>query len=309
MNASLMGYAAAVLGGLDEEGRSAVARQLTELDEAVGAEPALRAALSDTSIAPGTRRAVVADLLAAKVSPATARIAAYAAFSAAAQDVPGSISEAAIRARAYVEDGAIDEPPLGVLASRARVAGFATAVLEDQPVDAFGGVEDELFEWSLTVKTTSELRGALTNRDLTGISRSLIVAELLGSRLHPVTVRLAAYAVLGGRPRDLLGTLDWLVDRVAAERGWRVARVHTAREIDEQTRERLVASLRSLVGSIVELEVAEEPTLLGGVLVEVGDLRVDASVRGRLDALREHFLNERPRARTYDNPNATQGAG
>jgi len=309
MNAALMGYAAAVLDGLDDAARRTVADELTALEGVVVADAVLRSALSDTSIARGQRRAVLTEILAPKISPAATRIAAYAAFSSSAQDVPASISEGAHRARTYAEDGAIEEPPLSVLAARNRVAGYAAAVLEDQPVSTLEGVEDELFAWSIAVENSSELRRVLTNRDLTGIARALIVTELLGDKVHPVTARLSAYAVLGGRPRDLLGTLGWLVDHVAEERGWRVARVRTAREIDPESRERLTASLHSLVGSPVELEVAADETLLGGVLVEVGDLRVDATIRGRLDALRDHLTSDRPMERSFDTSIANQGAG
>ena len=33
-----------------------------------------------------------------------------------------------------------------------------------------------------------------------------------------------------------------------------------------------------------------DPSLLGGVLIRIGDLQVDATARGRLDALREHLV-------------------
>jgi F-type H+-transporting ATPase subunit delta len=286
-----------VLGGLEEADRGSVADELAALEALVAADAVLGSALSDSSIARGQRRAVLTEILAPKLSAAATRIAAYAAFSSPAQDVLASIGEAAHRARAYAEDGAPDEPPLSVLSSRNRVAGYAAAVLEDQPV-----------AWSIAIEDSAELRRVLTNRDLTGIARALIVTELLGDRVHSVTVRLAAYATLGGRPRDLLGTLGWLVDRVAEERGWRVARVRTARAIDPDSHERLVSSLHSLVGSPVELEVATEAALLGGVLVEVGDLRVDATIRGRLDALRDHFTLDRPTERSFDST-ANQGAG
>jgi F-type H+-transporting ATPase subunit delta len=308
MNAALMGYGAAVLGSLDEAARRTVADELAALEALVAADAVLDAALSDSSIERGQRRAVLTEILAPKISPAATRNAAYAAFSTSAQDVPSSIAEAAHRARAYADDGAPEEPPLSVLASRRRVAGYAAAVLEDQPVSTLEGVEDELFAWSIAIEGSAELRRVLSNRDLTGIARALIVTELLGDRVHPVTVRLAAYAVLGGRPRDLLGTLGWLVDRVAEERGWRVARVRTARAIDPESHERLTASLYSLVGSPVELEVATEAALLGGVLVEVGDLRVDATILGRLDALRDHLTLDRPLERSFDST-ADQGAG
>jgi F-type H+-transporting ATPase subunit delta len=66
-----------------------------------------------------------------------------------------------------------------------------------------------------------------------------------------------------------------------------VARVYTARALDGQSRSELVSSLTTLTGQDVELQVAVEPDLLGGVLVEVGDLRLDATTRGRLGALHD----------------------
>ena len=44
----------------------------------------------------------------------------------------------------------------------------------------------------------------------------------------PATVRLARYAARGGRARDIVATLDTLVDDAAKARGWRVAKVQAA---------------------------------------------------------------------------------
>jgi len=84
--------------------------------------------------------------------------------------------------------------------------------------------------------------------------------------------------------------LDWLVERAAEARGWRVARVHAAREIDAAERQGLDGALRRLTGVPVELQVTVEPELLGGVVVEIGDLLIDASVRHRLEQMHEHLL-------------------
>jgi len=83
------------------------------------------------------------------------------------------------------------------------------------------------------------------------------------------------------------GSIDFLVDYIAKARDWRVARIHTARPLDEQSRTQLVSSLSAVTGRSVELQIARDPSLLGGLLIEVGDLRLDATTRGRLGALRE----------------------
>lgn len=297
MNPSLTGYMAAVLEALDPDGRERVARELVDLEAALAGSPSLRAALTDTSLRAPVRRAVVADLLAGKVSAPAARIAAFAAFAAAAPQVPGALADAAQHARRLAESGFGEEESLSVLAARERVGGYASALFEDQHVEVLEGVEDELFSWARAVQDTPELRQVLMNRDLPTPERAGVVRELLAGRVSTVTLLLATYAVVGGRPRDLVGTLQWLVDRVAAERGWRVARVRTARTIDDDSRDQLAQTLASLVGRPVELEVADQPSLLGGVLVEVGDLRVDATARGRLDAIREQLAVDRRGAR------------
>jgi F-type H+-transporting ATPase subunit delta len=176
---------------------------------------------------------------------------------------------------------------LGLLASRQRVAGYADALLDDIDAQSFDEIEDELFRWARTVEGNLELRRLLLDRDADLESRLGTVQALLGEKVDAATLALARFVIAGGRSRDVVGTLDYLVDYVAKARDWRVARVHTARPLDEQSRADLVASLSSLTGKNVELQVADDPELLGGVLVEIGDLRLDATTRARLGALRD----------------------
>jgi F-type H+-transporting ATPase subunit delta len=117
-----------------------------------------------------------------------------------------------------------------------------------------------------------------------------VVGDLLGDKVNPATIRLAAYAVKGGRARDIVGTLDALVAAAARARGWRVARVVSADEVADAQRRGLSEALARLTGSPVELQVTVDPNLLGGVVVQVGDLLVDGSARHRLDELEEHLL-------------------
>ena len=48
--------------------------------------------------------------------------------------------------------------------------------------------------------------------------------------------------------------------------------------------------LGRLAGNPVDLQVTIDRELLGGIVVQVGDLLVDGSTRHRLDELKEHFL-------------------
>lgn len=289
----LEGFAGALLGSLDGAARTTVAGELTSLEQTVLARSDLRAALTDTSITGPVRGQVLGQLLEGKVHVATRRLAVYAATCAPAQDVPHSIAELAIMARSFNDTGAVQLPSLGLMAARRRVSGFADALLEEIDVEGFAQIEDELFSWARAVEGNLELRRLLLDRDAPLEARLGLTEQLLASRVHPVTLRIARYVVEGGRPRDVVGTLDFLVDYVARARDWRVARVHTARALDESSREQLTRSLAVLTGKNVELQVAEDPALLGGVLVEVGDLRLDATTRGRLGTLHDAMASGR----------------
>jgi F-type H+-transporting ATPase subunit delta len=283
----LEGYAAALLGALDDATLTTVVGELTSLERAILAQPELRGMLSDTSLTGVVRGQVFRELLSAKVHAETLRVAVYAATVAPAQEVASAMGELAQAALVLDETGAFSQRSLGLLAARRRVAGYADALLEDIPTDEFARIEEELFRWARTVEENLELRRVLLDRDAPLGSRLGLVDQLLSGKVSHVTLRLAQYVIEGGRPRDVVGTLDFVVDYVAQARNWRVARVYTARPLDEAAQADLVRSLAALTGTSVELQIADEADLLGGVLVEVGDVRLDASTRGRLAALHD----------------------
>jgi F-type H+-transporting ATPase subunit delta len=283
----LEGYAAARLGSLDTAALATVTGELASLEQTVLGRADLRAVLTDTSIAAASRGLIVHDLLNTKVHDVTLQVAVYAASHAPAQEVPHALAELAVASRELSESGDFVLRGLGLLASRQRVSGFADAQLDDIESKNFDEIEDELFRWARTIEGNLELRRLLLDRDAALASRVGTVEALLAGKVDAVTLALAMFVIEGGRSRDVVGTLDYLVDYVARARDWRVARVHTARPLDEQNRNALVTSLSSLTGKNVELQIADSPELLGGVLVEIGDLRLDATTRGRLGALRD----------------------
>lgn len=287
MLAKLEGFAAAHLGALDASVLVTVVAELASLEQTVLGRADLRAVLTDTSIAGVSRGQVLHDLLEGKVNVATLELAVYAASNVPAQEVPHAIADLYLIANELQENGSIHWKNLGLLAARQRVGGYADSLLDQIGTSNFSQIEEELFRWARTVETNEGLRRLLVDRDAPLESRVSTVDALLATKANTITLALARFAVEGGRARDVVGTLDFLVDYVARARDWRVARVHSARPLDDQSQSQLVHSLATLTGKSVELQIDEDPTLLGGVLVEVGDLRLDATTRGRLGALHD----------------------
>jgi F-type H+-transporting ATPase subunit delta len=291
VNPNLEGYAAAVFeDAVAADAAAGLAADLATLHNTVAHNGPLHALLTDTAISGPDRRAVIEDLLADRVGPPARRLAAYAAARVPGPEVPTALDWLALRAAEVADGQPVVEHALGHAAARRRVGGYAAALFEELATDRLEEIEDELFRFARTVQSTPPLRSALTDAELAVDARVAIVDDLIGAKVQPGTKRLVDFAIIGGRPRDLVGTLDWLVEQTAAARGWRVARVRAAAPVDEAQQAELEGSLAHITGSPVELQVTVEPTLLGGVVVEIGDLLVDATARGRLDRLREHLL-------------------
>ncbi len=60
-------------------------------------------------------------------------------------------------------------------------------------------------------------------------------------------------------------------------------------DLTDDQRQRLAAAIHASTGKEVEVKVVLDPSVLGGVVTEIGDDIIDGSVRRRLNQLRESF--------------------
>ncbi len=314
MNPALQGYLAAMEESLAEAGALHQAgEELHAVADLVDGSNELTLAIDDGSVPASSRRAVLDDLLEGKVRAEVRNLIHQAITVVPAPELTASFHWLAARVTTAAERGPAtahepdDESVLGRLGSRNRVSGYAAAVFEGVTTAELEEIEDQLFRFARTVESNRPLRSALGDRDLPVTVRQQVIADLFGDKVLPATGRLAAYAVRGGRARDIVPTLDALVEDAARARGWRVARVHSAGQVDEAHRQSLSEALGRLTGGPVELQVTIDPELLGGVVLEVGDLLVDGSTRHRLNELREHLLESEAAYRVPEGREATDG--
>ena len=152
-----------------------------------------------------------------------------------------------------------------------------------------GEVEDELFRFSQILQGSDELRDALTDPGIPASRRQQIIEDLLGGRASATTVALVSLVVGTGRARELPTIIRQLVEMSAAEANKEVAEVRSAIDLNDDQRKRLAQALGQATGKQVEVKVVVDPSVLGGIVAQVGDTVIDGSVRGRLDQLKNAF--------------------
>jgi F-type H+-transporting ATPase subunit delta len=169
-----------------------------------------------------------------------------------------------------------------------RIDAYAAALFEVARAEgSLDRVEEELFRVARTIEGSDDLRATLTDQAVPVERRQGIVEDLLGGRASNVTTALVSFVVGSGRSKDLPAIIDRLVERAAEERSQAVAEVRSAIPLDDSQKERLAAALGKATGKNVSVKVIVDPSILGGIVAQVGDTVIDGSVRTRLNQLRE----------------------
>jgi len=150
-------------------------------------------------------------------------------------------------------------------------------------------VEDELFRLARALEGSDELQAALADEQTPVARRQQIVEDLLGSAADSTTVGIVSLLVGTGRSKDIPQIVDAFVERAARQSGRRVATVRSAVELTPDQQQRLAAALHQSTGHEVTIKVIVDPSVLGGIVTEIGDTVIDGSVRRRLHQLREAF--------------------
>jgi len=102
-------------------------------------------------------------------------------------------------------------------------------------------------------------------------------------------VRFVSTVVTNGRVREFPTVVDALLERNAATGDKVVAQVRSAVALTEEQKARLAAALTKKTGKQIDVVVDVDPTVLGGLVTQIGDTVIDGSVRQRLSQLRETF--------------------
>ena len=171
-----------------------------------------------------------------------------------------------------------------------RSLTYATALLDvARSEGALADVEDELFRISRLLENNDDLRTTLSDIALPVSRRQQIVEDLLGGRANPVTTSLVSMVVGTGRAGDLTAIIDQLVKLSAAEANREVAEVRSAVDLTDDQKARLATALEAATGKKVELKVIIDPSVLGGLIAQVGDTVIDGSVKTSLAQLKTAF--------------------
>jgi F-type H+-transporting ATPase subunit delta len=171
-------------------------------------------------------------------------------------------------------------------ARRYAEAAFEVA-LRDDTVDAWRAELDA----AAAIAADDDVGRMLANPAVPLETRTEMAEAIFGKVVGQPVLNLIGLMLRRGRIHEL--------SRVAAEfrrldnarQGITLATATSAAPLSQDEIQAVTARMEQLTGGRIELDVQVDPSLLGGLVVRVGDRLIDGSVRGRLERLRNQLVS------------------
>ena len=246
-------FAAALTSGADVPG---LAEDLFGVTGALDSSASLRRAMVDPSRDLDAKRGLVTSLFGPRIS----------------EEAVGVLN-------VLVAQRWADDRDLGDATESLAVEAIVVSAEAAGRLDA---LEDDLFRFERVVAADSGLRDALSARGGDEHAKAALVEALLGGKSSAGTIWLACQAALHPRGRRFGRVLKDYLAVAARRREQRTATVTAAVALTDAQLQRLALVLSGIYNGPVQIQVVLDPTVVGGVRVQVGDEVVDGTILRRI---------------------------
>ena len=254
-------FATALGSGID---RSALAEDLFTVTGALDSSASLRRAMVDPSRDVSAKSALVQGLFGPRLSEAATDL-----------------------LKVLVAQRWTEDRDLGDATESLAVEALVASAEANDRLDA---LEDDLFRFGRVVAADTHLREALSARGGDEDVKGALVATLLDGKASTETIRLVRQAARHARGRRFGRVLEDYLAIADKRREQLTATVTAAVALDDVQHQRLASVLSDIYGGPVQINVVLDPSVVGGIRVQVGDEVVDGTILRRVQEAERALL-------------------
>jgi F-type H+-transporting ATPase subunit delta len=234
----------------------ATGEQLLSAALTVEGSPHLRSALADDAADPADRTSIVRALFGKSTKPAQAVLESLVTGRwSTPDDLVGGIEQLGIRA-------------LAASAPRPK------------------SITDELFAFSTAVSSNADLELALGSKLGAVEGRLSLVTRLLDGKVSKQTLAILSALIAQPRGRRIAELVRYATTIVAEQSGSTIATITVAKPLESAQIARLEKALAAQHGGSIRINEMVDPSILGGMRVQIGDEIIDGTVSNRITDLR-----------------------
>jgi F-type H+-transporting ATPase subunit delta len=141
------------------------------------------------------------------------------------------------------------------------------------------------------ISGSEQLQRALISPAVTKQRKSAIVSRLADEMGVNRKIRNFLLVLVSHRRIKELSAIRRSFEQVVDERlGWMPADITSAKELTREQRQNIERALGTKLGKFIRANYQVDPALIGGVRARVASREYDATVRGRLEHLRQRLV-------------------
>ena len=176
----------------------------------------------------------------------------------------------------------------GAVGRRYAQALFEIAT-EKKALDA---MEEELKGVLAAIEGERDIQKILCHPQITAAEKQEVLKKIFEGRISE-TVQIFLYLLVDNHRETYLGEIvAEFINMANAARNMVEAEVISVQELSEAHKKELAQVLNRLAGKEVSPEYKVDSSLLGGMVVRIGDKVIDGSVRNKLKTLKQHLVSK-----------------
>jgi F-type H+-transporting ATPase subunit delta len=153
-------------------------------------------------------------------------------------------------------------------------------------------VHGQLRQLRDAIDGAEDLGAMLENPEVETLVKSRVLAQVADG-FDEIVVNFVRLVAEKGRAAELGEITDEFDTLVAAEEQILDVELTTAHELSDEEFGRILGRIEAQSGRKVQATRQVDPDLIGGIVLQAGSMRLDASVRGRLERLRHELATAR----------------
>lgn len=173
-----------------------------------------------------------------------------------------------------------------VIAEKYAVALLQVAQ-EQKTVDA---IATEIQTVQKAVENHADLKATLEHPRVKAQEKLESLKRSLGKKLSTTMENFLLLLIMKKRIKHLKAVADHFERLCYEMKGKAIARVLTAMPLTIAQKDTLTHKLSQMFGMTVEVKEEVKPNLIGGMMVYLGDQRMDGSVLGQLERMKQRLL-------------------
>lgn len=167
---------------------------------------------------------------------------------------------------------------------------YATALYEEaDDTGVLEAIDEDVLMLRESLDSNRELSRFFESPVIPKEKKDAVIQSLLDDRVDELLVRFLRLLVRKDRETMAKPILDQYQALRDEQRGIIDAHVTVAQPLSDAEEENIVDVLEKQTGKSVRLHLEEDPDLLGGLVVRIGDHVFDGSVRNKLSALHDRL--------------------